>query len=336
MQVRDGLRHLGALALLALGALAPLQAAARTAVLPASPGPVVVELRPFVQVSGRQVRLGDVAARVDASPELAARLSALPLGAAPLLSERQQLSRRILAAHVGRQLGLRTPIRWEGAETVQIERAQQQLAGVELLAPARLSLEAWLASRAPARYELEPGSVTDRLALPAGRIELRARGIPAGQPPYGNLVVPVDVRVDEALVATLPVAFRVRAFARGLVALRELPAHGRIEPQDVALRELALGTGLTQVLAALPAQAQARQRIAAGQALQPAQVRAMPVVSQGQLVQLDMQQGWVRVQARAEALQDGYEGQRVQVRVAGATAPVSAQVVGNGLVRVVE
>jgi len=336
MRALHSLRRLGVPGLIAFVALAPVQAATRAAMAPASSGLVVVELRPNVEISGRQVRLGDLAARVDASPELAAQLNALPLGAAPLLLERQQLSRSSLAAHVGRRLALRVPIRWEGAETVQIERAHQQLAGADLVVPARVSLEAWLAGRAPARYELEPGTVEDSLTLPAGRTELRARGVPAGQLPYGNVVVAVEVHVDEALVATIPVSFRVRAFVQGLVALRELPLHSRVEPKDVEMRELALGAGLPQALAELPAHAQTRQRIGAGQALQAAQLRAKPAVNRGELVQLNMERGWVQVQARAEALQDGYAGQRVQVRVAGATAPVPAQVVGVGLVRVME
>lgn len=187
-------------ALLLAGGMLAAAAAAAVVAAPA----VSIELRPEVRVGAGAVTLGDVARLESTDLGLMRQLVDLPVGRSPLPGHSVVLERAGVAAWVRRQLGLPPErIEWRGPSAARITAGSQLLRGEAIVAAAREAL--------PAAGDLQ--AVPRDLELPDGQLRLQPR-------PFGPLrqrtTVWVDVRVDERLMRSVPVAFQVES-ARTLV-----------------------------------------------------------------------------------------------------------------------
>lgn len=303
-----------------------------------SVGDVQVTLRDSALIGDSRVRLSDVAVVSGRSRRLVARLGAVDVGPAPWPGDHLLLRRSTLAAHLRRlQRSLDgAVVHWSGPDAVSIRRDVRQVDSGAIQSVAEQALEVWLAQRPLLRHQVSVLAPPVAVPVAAGPLTLSACGLAASQMPAGIVTVWVELQVDGWVARRVPVVLFVRAFVRRWSARADLPsgrpiAEGDFEPADVELQapyrlvptDLPLGTRLARPLLA-------------GQLLEQGHVAEVFDVTRGALITADVRMGQVNVQARAEALQDGRNGQRVRVRIAGATSPVLAQVIGPGRVQVSE
>jgi len=300
--------------------------------------PVTIELLAEAQAGAAEVRLRDVARVHAGSPQAARHWEAVVLGPAPALGQPVSVPRARLAAHLerhARRTGEAVP-QWSGADTVVLVREPQHIEAAVLQSEAMRALNEWLKQQPVSRFELAVASPLAGADVPAGAWSVAARPLAASQPPVGRVTVWVEVRVADRIERRVPVAIKVRAFAPRWHARSDLPARTAVGPESFELGETELSVPYTPAPRELPAGMRLSRALAAGQPLLSAHVEPAAEVTRGDIVAAQVRRGLVSVHTRGEALQDGRSGQRVQVRIAGATGPVQAQVIGPGTVQVNE
>lgn len=323
------------LALLAVLSLCAGTSSGATGGQPGADG-VAVRLRPSASVARLDVTLGEIADVDGRDTAQVQRLRSLPLGRLDAAGAQSQLDRGAIARWVCAQEGLcGAQVAWRGAARVTIRKTLHEVAPARLVDVARQELERALAPLG-ARLEIAALAAADRVALPPGRAEFRARRLPAGTEPGQRMTVWVDTSVDGRFVRAVPVCFEVAAHVPTWVAKEALPAGARVtaaafQPGQVDLagepggdpRRFAatLASGDALVL---------RHALHAGEPLTTANSAPAPLVARGDMAQLFIRDAAIEIESRVEVLQDGLLGQRVRVRAKNAAGPVMARVTGAG------
>lgn len=297
---------------------------------------VEISLRPAVVIHRAQVRLGDVADLAGGDQRLLSQLRAMRLGAAPRTGSinlgRAEIERWVRRHAAGRQ----PQWRWSGAAEVEISAARQRVAGSEIGAVARAALQHWLAARSE-RSEIEQSGSLNDIMAPGGQLSMAARALPEGEP-RSRMQLWVEVRVDEHLMLAVPVSFQVRAYRSAYVARRDMASGSSADASQFERRQVDVAP---LAGAALPVSPQGqdwrtRRPVRRGDVLLARQVEAAPVVQRGQSATLRAQAGILTIESVVEVLQDGYAGQLVKVKGAGATGAVMARVAAPGLLEMTE
>jgi flagella basal body P-ring formation protein FlgA len=167
----------------------------------------------------------------------------------------------------------------------------------------------------PGRVSVQVGGLDERLILPAcGVLE---PFLPPGQRLWGNASVGVRCTAPSAWTVYLPVTVRVEA--QVLAAARPLAPGTQLSEADLT----PVAADLTQLSAAVVSDPRdilgktVAAPIAAGQLLRSDQLKATPVVMQGQTVKVIARGRGFSVSAEGRSLSSAAEGQLVQVRLAG-------------------
>jgi flagellar basal body P-ring formation protein FlgA len=302
-------------------------------------GQVQIELRPLVTAREPEVRLGDVANIYTRDLPTIQRLSALPLGQAPLAGSEAVVRRDVIARWVRSQLGIgRDQVVWSGPEETHVRRLAQELPSARIEQAAKVALNDWLQSRA-SRYGTEVLPLPADLKLPAGRVELKARPLVANAEPTPRMVVWMDVLVEGRFVRAVPVSFNVEAYREAWVAPSNVARGVALAPGMVAKREVDIthrsaavlpvkGTQLGEAAAGWTT----TKALKEGEPITERNVAPAPLVARGEWVALHLKSGLVQLEGRAQALQDGELGQVVQVRSTNGASPVAARIVAPGKV----
>jgi flagella basal body P-ring formation protein FlgA len=315
---------------------APLGAAARPAPVPRAG--VIVTLYREIDICSAQVTLGDVADIAGDDARLIARLRVLALGGSP--AGQAVLKRAALARWVRAQTGLDArDLAWAGADEVQLHRRVQDVIGAELEPVAYDELVETLAPF-KGRLDIHPLANRAKVELPAGRLQFRARALPAGVVPTRHMLVWVDVMVDGRFVRAVPVRFEVSVFVPGWAVKAPAMAGSLIPAEAVAPREVDLATA---DIGEEPARRQddtfrspgelvlLRQDLRPGQILTWKNAVPAPLVARGASALLRLHGEGIALESRVQVLQDGFFGQTVKVRAPGATGTVLATVAGPGM-----
>lgn len=295
-----------------------------------------VALPERAQVRRAEVVLGDVAQLRAKDLETLRQLMGLSIGPAPRTGEAIVLESRTLARFV--QMHLKLPdgaVGWEGAGRVRIERAMQPLTGEQLQRAAREQLETWLRAHHD-RFAVTSVQDLQALSIPAGELELRVRDLPGNQLATRRMVVWVDVYVSGDFIRTVAVPFEVNVYQDAWVAKRDVRAGAVLRADDFDRKEIDIARLGAVPVTSLPSGSQMRHNVLAGTPLLRSAIQVVPAVIRGQIVTLRSQIGAIALEGRAEALQDGWPGARVQVRMLAARAPVVARVMEDGSVEVVQ
>lgn len=200
------------------------------------------------------------------------------------------------------------------------ERAQQFL--LQQLDPSQ---------RADAQIEI--GRLDPRLRLRQCAAPLQATAL-GGRAPVG--ATSVAIRCEDDRPWKLYVTARVVVFDEVLVAARALRRGDSLRASDLRrerrdLSRLPYGY-LTE---AAEAEGKLLQRsYLAGQVVQPNHLEAPQLVKRGQQVTLHARTGGVEIHMSGEALSDGAQGERIQVRNHSSDRIVEGEVVAKGVVRV--
>lgn len=184
-----------------------------------------------------------------------------------------------------------------------------------------------LPDRAPVRFEVSVGQLDPRLKLaPCQRIEPY---LPAGARPIGRTRVGLRcVQGEKPWNVFLPV--QVRAYTTGWTSASALAAGTVLDTSHLQSAEIDLGEGSgTPVLQ--PEQALGRvlsRPLAAGSTLRLADLRPRQFFAAGDRVAVRASGSGFEVATEGEALNPGFEGQPVRVRVEGGRT-ISGRAVGD-------
>lgn len=259
--------------------------------------PVRIELVGCSGACREPLRLGDVAHIETADLAAIRTLVGVPLGAG-LRSGSASWGRSELAGHLARATGIDPRrIAWSGRESLAAPAMAQGLAAHDVERAAGLALRDWLEARG-LRGRVAAAPLQDP-RLPPGTSSADLRPRITATHPAGRMVVWVDAWHDGAFIRTLAVSFDVEVYGG--------PA-GRATLAAPAAR---IGAPTTSPAAAAPP-------------VEPT------LVARGEWVDLRYAVGGLRLATRAEALEAGRAGERVRVRLTGATQPVAARVVAPG------
>ena len=298
-------------ALFSLPAPGKCTAAAKTQ----RPGLSVV-LRDRAEVTGREVRLGDVARVEGGTEKEAAVLRALSLGRAPDPGYTRYITADQVAARL-RTVGMepaRVAVR--GAEGVLVRVKCLLLSGREVAGAARAFLEQAL-SKSPGEHRITDDEGPVDLLVPQGRRPPRLRPAWRGAAvTAGTAWVEVAVEVDGTVFARVPVSFTIHAFEDVLVAARDIErgetfdgANTRMERRETTAvrgRSVRDRNELKYLVA--------RRRIPAGSILRKEDGYLPPLVFRGREVVVVVRKGSLTIHARGIARQNGTLGETVEVR----------------------
>lgn len=264
----------------------------------AAAGPrALVELRPQAEVPGQTVLLGHVAHVRSGDLELIRRLVHLPIGRAPAPGQVALLKQESLAPWIRRQTGVASgDVEFRGARESRVAASAGVAKGEDIGRAAAEALRAWLRGLS-CQAEVQVRVPPRDVHVPGGEIRLEPRPLEHGVP-RRRMVAWVDVWSAGVLVRTVPVSLELQGL-------------------EVAGREM---QGPLEERADLPSHSAARVEPFA--------------VMRGEWATMRAVSGPVVLEAAVEVLQDGRPGQKIRVRQKGATAAVTARVLGPGQVEI--
>ena len=298
---------------------------------------VRIELRSQFLARHSEVALGDVAILHARDLPTIQRLSALPLGRAPMVGAQALVRRDAIARWVRSQLGIRPDqVRWSGPEETHVRTLAQEVPAGRIERAAKAALGGWLAERT-SRHRVEAVALAADVSLPPGQVALKARPLPDNAEPKPRMVVWIDVEVDGRYVRTVPVSLVVEAYREAWVAPKVIASgvalsEGIIERREVELTRPIAGRVPTRVSPSAQAADSWRttRPLQEGEILTARNIAPAPAVARGDWVTVQLRAGLVELEGRAEALQDGEMGQVVKVRSSHAATPMEARIVAPG------
>jgi len=308
------------------------------------PGDIIIELPETAEVSQPQVRLGDIAIVRTTDLQSIRRLVALPLGSAPRPGAPVALDRAAISRWILQQTGWSSgfqqrTIHWSGAAEVRVLAVAQVLPSERVSAAAEAALKRWLEARSVKAYVELLSRVSDQV-LASGELTLRPRPLPPQGAPARRMWVWVDVFANDRFLKAIPVSFAVEAWVPAKVAARSL-AEGEViarpELQNLLAERLVDATSMRPAALSardlaeeseLPRSVRLRHSVRAGEVLSRSDLEAAPAVARGEWAEFSASAGAVALTGQAEVLQDGHVGEKVRVRLQGATGTVLARVTG--------
>jgi flagella basal body P-ring formation protein FlgA len=319
-----------------MNAVRPILVLALACVVPFSDaqqgGGVHAELQADALAEGRVITLGDVARLSGASPDALAALRRLQLAIAPQPGYSTHLTQREVQRLL-REAGTQDVV-VEGAKATTVMTAATPFEPERIVATAKNSLAAEL-HRDGQLIELTQSETLPPIRLPRGEVTLRPRP-QTFEKPRSHMIAWVDILLDESFYRSVPVSFAVTAMQQVLVARSDLTkgqalscANVDLEQRNVAQLASAPEHGDCATL-----KHRLRRNLSAGDVLLSSELEAIPAVSEGDVVTLEVTEGAVVLESRALALTDGQVGQRIPVRATSSQEPVLAMVVAPGLVNV--
>ena len=287
-----------------------------------------------VSVDADRVTLRDVVEVVQDDAGVAERLLGLDLGPAPRVGQPAHLQQSQLVDWLRMYYpGAAVRVQWSGPATVNVERASQTLSEQDLEAAARPELDSWLARRSDS-HTIELTRPVDPITVPQGRVSLAVRSLPHLTTPSSHATVWVDVSVGGHFQRAVNLEYRVQAYRAGWVAIEELERGQDVDTARLKQSEVDVAQLAAPLWTDSPERARMRRAVHRGEPLTTLDAEARPCVVRGERVQIFSHVGELSIEAQAEALQDGREGQDVLVRIASSRAPVNARVLKPGLVEI--
>jgi flagella basal body P-ring formation protein FlgA len=239
---------------------------------------------------------------------------------------------RVKAGIDGRELS------WAGTKEVQLKQRMSQVETAPIVAAGREMLARTFAPL-HGRVVIEPDFAETNLELPVGRLQFHARALPNGASPARQMLVWVDVSANGQFVRAVPMRFAVSVYVPAWTVKAPATAGTRISEVNVAACEVDLAlepaggkVRRQQDTFAAPGQVVLlRQEVVPGQALTWKNAVDAPLVARGETAKLRLHGAALDLESSVKVLQDGLLGQAVKVRPTGATGPITAKVVGPGI-----
>ena len=294
---------------------------------------VVVTLAPVVEVDGQTVTVGDVASLSGDCADEVARITGVGLGPAPPPGLNRTLTREYVALRL-RQAGITIAASaFMGASATQVSRCAVR---VEVQAIAEATRTFVTQAMAGTDVEVEVYSPSRALVAPGktASVAVQAGEVSPLKPGYNLLQA--RVLVDGEVWRTVPVHLRVRAFAPGLVAVRDLFAGSAVSAGDFALERVEITHAKEQAVAdtAFLEGKRLRRFVRKGEPLWTPDLEPVPPVAKGQPLVVRAVAGSVVVSCTGVATCDGAMGEMVWIVSSYDGRRLMARVVGPGAVEV--
>ncbi len=300
---------------------------------PVETGRLVVSLLPTAKVTGRWVRLGDIAELSGLSEVRLAslrdgRLQRAPLAGAEKVLGVEELTRRL------RTLGVVEAFTIAGAETVTISASVRALGGEEFVKFGHDFLASKV-GEAGGEVQIEDPAAPRALTVPEGEVEYRAEA-PARRL-AGLVPVAVEAWSGGERVARVLLSYRVRARAAVVRAAKSLEPGQIIAAEDLEVSELDLA-GVPEDAMTSPDSLvgqRVTRPVAAGGWLRRSAVAQPLKVRRGATVSVIAKIGNVTAKVAAQSRQDGAMGEVISVMNPGSKRLLRARVVDENVVEAV-
>jgi flagella basal body P-ring formation protein FlgA len=272
-------------------------------------GPIaVITFQPSAEVSGRTIRLSDIAAVEGESTRLVSRLGEVEVGAAPLCGHSRMVSAQYAKIRV-RQIGVDVnSLVFGGSELVTVTRPDQRVPGDAIEKAACEAVEAANpGTTAQATFRLGD------LRLPLGAVQIKPAVAQTSDGVSGSL--PVQVLVDGQPEASVTVSYRLLRRAPTVVSVHDLPLNAVVTGEDLRVEERPVLPG-PQVLSdlSLVVGQQVTVPIKGGTPVTRSMLKPAILIRRGTRVRLICRGPTFTATAAGEALQDAIWGQPVRVR----------------------
>jgi flagella basal body P-ring formation protein FlgA len=296
---------------------------------------VRIVLAPAVEVDSEVVTVGHVGSIAAGSAEEAASIEGVSLGPCPPPGLSRLITREYVALRL-RQVGMVLPeSAFGGAEATRVTR---RAVAIEVRAIEE-AVRAFVA-RAMAGQDVEVEMYSPRVGLlaPGSNAEVTVEGTGGGTLHAGYNLLEARVVVDGAVWRTVPAHIRVRTFAPGLVAARDLAAGAAVGTGDFAVERVetsALGGRALVAPEGITLEGMRLRRfLRRGEALRTDDLEAVPPVVKGEPVVIRVVAGGVVVTCAGTAQRDGAMGEMVEVLSGYDGSRLRARVVGAGVVEI--
>jgi len=218
-------------------------------------------------------------------------------------------------------------------EQIRLERQGQTLLPGEI---ENLVREQFLPKLPWDDVTLQEIAIPDPIVLPYGKVEVefqRQARTDLARPFYLNM----DFRVDGQLVRRAYVRTILTVFDTVAVAARDLPASDKITAGDIQFERRPLKSTLQKPVrdASFFEGRKARAAIALGDPLFEEMFITVPLIRRGDTVTVVFDDGRIRVSAQGQSLASGSKGDRIRVMNATSHAELTAEVVNETTVRIV-
>jgi flagella basal body P-ring formation protein FlgA len=188
----------------------------------------------------------------------------------------------------------------------------------------------------PGRVEVMRVGRYQEVSLPAGELQLSSRVAAHRFQP--RLHVWVDVSLNGRVVRSIPVAFDVRWIRPALVTREPLAAKLPLNESQVVLREIdAAGSHGEPLVHVAQLRGKRLRRALGGDAVIGLEdIEDQPPVAAGEKIDVYAKVGGVVVRTAGVAQRDGFNGDRINVRLANRPETLRVQVVGVNRAAVIE
>jgi len=289
-------------------------------------------LQANVMVEGKVVTLGDIAKLSGARQEQLDNYGTVQLAIAPQPGYSLHLSQHEVQRLIN-EAGL-SEIALEGANATIVTAVATPFNPEKLVATAKAGLTNSL-HRDGLTLEIVQNGTLPAINLPHGEVTLRTRPITAERA-RSQMVVWIDVMLDGSFYRSVPVSLNVTSVQQVLVARSALLKGQTLscDNVDVETRDAAALSSAPQDSDCAKLHRRLRRNLSAGDVLLSGELEAIPAISEGESVTLQVTSGAVVLESKAQALTDGQVGQRIAVRAALSQEPVLAMVIAPGIVKV--
>lgn len=297
---------------------------------------VEAELRSHAEIYSTRFTLGDLA-RIDGGSDARRRdLSALVLGDSPRMGYSKTYLRSTIERKVARlHPSSRGKIKWRGADHVTVRGKGQSVDPATVADAAALEL-ARIHGEHYKSLELRPSGELEEQQVPAGKVTLRARAMPA-EAVARRVGVRVEIRIDERHYRTVPVWFEGKAVRQVLTARYPRQPGEALRTSDFDWTAVDVATYASAPVPAEELKAdrlRLRQSLAAGEPLLREHVEERPAVARNDNVKVAVARGGIVIEASGIALADARVGEAVKVRNPQSNEQYAALVVAPGVVRI--
>ncbi len=295
----------------------------------------LIEVGPRAEVTGKLVRLGDIAGIVHPDARRRTLLREVVIGPAPPPGSSRTLDSQFIRMRLEqhgvdlRRIRLRMP------SPVTIVRGFQRVPAERIRAAVSRYLAQWRFGRSE---ELRIGKIhvgRRSEVVPPGELELRVAALKRGLP-NGRLPLSVDLLVDGRMVRKVFVTADVDVMCRAVFARRALKRNHVIGEDDVELRSAPRSRlprnyidNLDDILGK-----KTKRRVAAAAALRPDMVAIPCLIHRRDVVVIVAAMKGMQVTTLGEARQKGRRGDRIKVVNLDSRKTVYARVVDSNTVAV--
>lgn len=292
-----------------------------------------VDVRPETTLEAARINLGDIAV-VSGEGQTIERLGKISLGYGPNIGLVREIRREQIVLAVMAAGFTESQVKITSPAVIHVRRAGQAVS--ETLIREAIEAEFFTRLRSEnVRARLARLSVPPNIQVPTGQIDVRVNSSSVRNI-FMPFAVPVEVRVNGALVRTFAATCEIEAYADVFRAAKDLPAGASVTEGDLRRENTRIDRPISNYVRDLNALrgAALTRGVWNGSALTRDSLAAVAVIKPGDPIRIEAGAGKMKIIVNGEAKAAGRIGDRIAVRNSQSGTILQAFVVDKGLVRV--